>query len=129
MARWIVHSRTAFNARHALNSYHGEPEESHDHRWGVAVKVGAAELNDECFSIDFHEVHRVLTDAVAPLRDTDLNHHPEIGRPTPSAERVAEVLAAILRPPLTAIGGKLLMVSVWEGPDNRVDLVLEPGCS
>ena len=61
----------------------------------------------------------------APLRGADLNHHPEIGRPTPSAERVAEVVAARLEPGIAALGGRLLTTSVWEGPDNRVDLCLE----
>jgi len=124
MTRWVIHSRTTFDARHALTSYQGEPEGSHHHRWEVAIRVGSDSLNAEGFALDFHEVHRVLEEATAPLRDSDLNHHVEIGRPTPTAERLAEVLAEILRPPLAAIGGELLTVSVWEGPENRVDLLL-----
>ena len=123
--RWVIHSRTAFDARHALTSYQGESEESHHHLWEVAIRVGSDSLNAEGFALDFHEVHRVLEEAVTPLRNGDLNLHPEIGRPTPSAERLAEVLAENLRPPLAAIGGELLTVSVWEGPENRVDLSLE----
>lgn len=126
MRRWVVHSRTAFNARHALTLYRGEPEESHHHLWEVAIRVGADTLNDEGFALDFHDVHGLLDDAVAPLRDGDLSQHPEIGRPTPSAERVAEVLAEVLCPKIAAIGGTLLTLSVWEGPENRVDLELEP---
>ena len=61
----------------------------------------------------------------APLDRADLNDHPEIGQPSPTAERVAEVLAEKLGPQYEKIGGTLLSVSVWEGPDNRVDLVLE----
>ena len=125
MSRWIIHSRTTFNARHALTSYRGEPEESHDHRWEVAIRVGADQLNSEGFTLDFHDVHRILEEAVGPFRDSDLNLHPEIGRPTPSAERVAEKLAEDLSPQVAAIGGDLLTVSVWEGPENRVDLSLE----
>lgn len=125
MSRWIIHSRTAFAASHALSSYRGEPEVPHEHLWEVAIRVGTDDLNAEGFAIDFHEVHAVLETAVDPLRDTDLNSHPEIGDPTPSAERVAEVVAGRLGPELTAIGGELLMVSVWEGPENRVDLCLE----
>jgi 6-pyruvoyl-tetrahydropterin synthase len=127
MARWVVHSRVAFDARHALTSYRGEPEESHEHRWEIAIRVGADALNTEGFAIDFHEVHALLENAVQPLRDSDLNLHDEIGRPTPSAERLAEVLAVSLMGELTAIGGALLSISVWEGPDNRVDLNLDEG--
>jgi len=123
--RWVIHSRTTFNASHALMSYRGEPEASHDHRWEVAIRIGADTLNDEGYALDFHEVHSALDLAVAPLRDSDLNLHPAIGDPTPSAERVAEFLADELQPAATTMGGRLLTVSVWEGPENRVDLNLE----
>jgi 6-pyruvoyl-tetrahydropterin synthase len=124
-ARWVIHSRASFTARHALSVYRGRPEASHEHDWEVAIQVGAAGLNVEGFALDFHEVHALLENAVAPLRDTDLNRHPIIGSPTPSAERVAEALAECLESAISAIGGRLLTVSVWEGPENRVDLRLE----
>jgi len=125
MPRWVIHSQTSFNASHALTSYLGQPEESHQHLWEVAIRVGTEGLNEEGYALDFHEVHRVLEIAVAPLRESDLNQHPEIGCPTPSAERLAEVVADELQASLAVIGGALLTVSVWEGPDNRVDLCLE----
>jgi len=125
MPRWVIHSRATFNAHHALTSYRGEPEESHSHLWEVAIRVGADDFNDEGFALDFHEVHSLLETAVKPMRDSDLNHHPEIGHPSPSAERVAEVLAEDLCQAVAAIGGELLTVSVWEGPENRVDLMLD----
>jgi len=127
MSRWIVHARVTFEARHALTSYHGEPEEPHGHEWQVAVRVGTNELNAEGYAVDFHAVHEALSRAVAPLDGTDLNEHPEIGVPTPSAERVAEVVAQWLSPAFGELGARLLSVSVWEGPENRVDLVLAEG--
>jgi len=125
MRRWVIHSRAAFEARHALSSYHGEAEAVHSHPWEVAVRVGAEHLNDEGFALDFHRVHAVLTETVAPLEGSDLGGHPEIGRTSPTAERVAEVLAGKLGPRYEELGGRLLSVSVWEGPENRVDLVLD----
>jgi 6-pyruvoyltetrahydropterin/6-carboxytetrahydropterin synthase len=125
MSRWIVHARVAFEARHALTSYRGQPEEPHGHRWQVAVRVGTDQLNGEGYAVDFHAVHEALTRAVGPLEGTDLNDHLEIGSPTPSAERVAEVVAGWLTPSIQELGAQLLSVSVWEGPENRVDLVLE----
>lgn len=124
MPRWVIHSRAAFNAHHALTIYQGRAEESHQHRWEVAIRVGTDSLNEEGFALDFHEVHHVLDTVVEPLRESDLNDHPRIGDPTPSAERLAEVLASDLEEKLAAMGGALLTVSVWEGPDNRVDLCL-----
>lgn len=125
MRRWVIHSRTTFDARHALTSYGGRPEEPHDHTWEVAIRVGTERLNVEGYALDFHQVHGALDGVIAPLRNGDLNRHPEIGRPTPSAERVAEVLADQLGPRIAALGGELLTVSVWEGPGNRVDLELD----
>ena len=125
MSRWIVHSRTTFHASHALTAYRGEPETLHDHTWEVAIRVGTDRLNDEGYAIDFHSLHEILEDAVDPLRDVNLNTHPEIGNPTPSAERVAEVVAGWLRLPIEKLEARLLSVSVWEGPENRVDLFLE----
>ena len=123
-ARWVIHSRSTFNAHHALTIYLGQAEASHSHEWQVEVQVGTDRLNDEGYALDFHAVHRILKDAAAPLEDMDLNQHPEIGKPTPSAERVAEVLAGHLAPKFEVIGGRLISVSVWEGPENRVDLNL-----
>lgn len=125
MSRWVIHSRATFSARHALTIYRGQPEESHEHVWEVAIQVGAEALNEEGFALDFHEVHALLGAALTPLRDSDLNDHPKIGKPTPSAERIAQVIAEELADGVTALGGRLLVVSVWEGPENRVDLRLE----
>lgn len=127
MRRWIVHSHAAFNASHALTEYRGMKEEAHDHEWRVEVQVGTESLKPEGYALDFHEVHKVLSEAVAPFEGSNLNGHPEIGRPSPTAERVAEVLAQKLAPLYEAVGGRLLSVSIWEGPDNRVDLMLDAG--
>ena len=98
MTRWVVHSEATFRARHALTSYLGKPEESHEHRWRVAIRVGTDRLNEEGYAVDFHAVHRAVAESVKPLDGSDLNGHHEIGSPTPSAERVAEVIATWLVP-------------------------------
>lgn len=125
MSRWVVHSKGAFEARHALTSYKGHQESPHHHRWEVAVRVGVDHLNSDHYAIDFHAVHEILAAAVDTLDGTSLNDHPDIGDPSPTAERAAEVLAELLAPQFTTLGGTLLTVSVWEGPNNRVDLNLE----
>lgn len=125
MTRWIVHSQATFKALHALTIYEGDAEEPHEHQWQVAIRVGAKELNEEGYAIDFHKVHQLLAEAVGPLDGTDLNQHEMIGQPSPTAEKVAEVLAMGLAQDCTKLGGQLLSVSVWEGPENRVDFILE----
>ena len=125
MSRWVIHADGSFDARHALTSYRGKRESAHGHQWKVAVRVGTDALNDEGFALDFHQVQDLLATAVAPLDRSDLNDHPKIGALSPTAERVAEFLSEQLAPEYERIGGKLLIVSVWEGPENRVDLVLD----
>ncbi len=129
MSRWVVHSRASFRARHALVRYRGEAEESHEHRWDIAVQAGFDQLNDEGYAADFSAVHAMLRSMVAPLDGIDLNRHPEIGHPSPTAEHLAEVLASHLAAPLAALGGQLLKISVWEGPDNRIDYHPDPAAA
>ena len=125
MNRWVIHAEASFKAHHALTSYRGKRESSHGHPWKIAIQIGVDELNDEGYALDFHQVRDLLAAAIAPLDGSDLNDHPEIGKPSPTAERIAEVLAERLTPDFAGIGGQLLMISVWEGPDNRVDLILD----
>lgn len=124
MSRWIYHSEADFEASHALTRYLGEPEKAHVHRWKVEITVGANGLNDEFYGLDFHAVHQALAEVIAPLDRTDLNEHIEINDPSPTAERVALFFAEKLQATIEAIGGTLLSVSVWEGPGNRVDLMM-----
>lgn len=124
MSRWVIHSRKSFEASHALTRYQGEGEQPHHHLWEVALRVGVEHLNSEHYALDFHAAHEALAEALSALDGTSLNDHPEIGTPSPTAERVAEVLATQLAPRCADLGGTLLSISVWEGPDNRVDLVL-----
>ncbi len=125
MTRWVVHSSTSFEASHALVSYLGQPEDPHSHQWQVAIRVGTDQLHPEGYAVDFHAVHEALSRVKNELAGTDLNKHPEIATPTPSAERVAEVVAGRLKPVIRDLGARLLSVSVWEGPENRVDLQLD----
>ena len=122
--RWIVHASSEFPATHALVSYLGDPEEPHRHLWKVAIAVATDGLNEEGYAVDFHAVQGVLNDLVAPLADSDLNAHPEVGDPTPSAERLAQVVAGWVVPKVADLNASLVRVSVWEGADNRVDLEL-----
>ncbi len=125
MSRWVVHARAGFGAWHGLTSYRGQAEPSHHHDWQVAIRAGTDMLNGEGYAVDFGEVQRVLREATSPLEGVDLNRDPEIGSPSPTAERLAVVLAGRLQQPLADLGATLLSISVWEGPDNRVDLILD----
>jgi 6-pyruvoyltetrahydropterin/6-carboxytetrahydropterin synthase len=122
---WVYHSEQRFRAHHALVLYNGAPESSHEHEWRVSVQVSATELQPEHFALDFHAVHGVLARAVTDLDGADLNQHPEIGRISPTAEALALFIRDRVAPAMADLGGRLDLVSVWEGPDNRVDLTLD----
>ncbi len=122
MMRWTIHARTEFTALHALRSYNGEPETPHEHLWTIAIRVGTDTLTDEGYALDFHAVDSILARATQPLHGIDLGDHPKIGVSSPTAERLAESVADWLEEPLAELGSTLLTVSVWEGPQNRVDL-------
>ena len=125
MTRWVVHAAAELRASHALRSYGGKPEAIHAHRWRVELRAATDCLNEEGFALDFHALRHLLAGAVAPLEGTILDEHPEIGRPSPTAESLALHLARRLAPAVEDLGGRLLTVSVWEGSGNRVDLELE----
>jgi 6-pyruvoyl-tetrahydropterin synthase len=123
--RWVVHASCEFSATHALASYLGAPEDPHLHRWRVTIRAGTDALHAEGYAVDFVGLRTLLEEALASLEGSDLNAHPEIGVPSPTAERLAEVVVGWLREPVAGMGATLLSVTVWEGPENRVDLNLE----
>jgi 6-pyruvoyltetrahydropterin/6-carboxytetrahydropterin synthase len=125
MSRWIVHARTTFEATHHLPSYKGRPEPAHGHRWQVAVRVSVQALDHEHLALDFETLRQALERALAELDGTDLNEHPEAGTPSPTAENLALLTLRRLGPEVRAMGGTLCGISVWEGPENRVDLELD----
>lgn len=122
MSRWTVHAAAELTATHALTSYQGRPEESHTHLWRIEVRVACERLNPEGLAVDFHAVRSLLEEAVAPFSGADLNGCPALGGDSPTAERLAEFIAGELGARVAALGGRLAGVTVWEGPDNRVDL-------
>jgi len=125
--RWVYHARGSFDAGHALTVYLGRPEEVHVHCWEVEVEVGASALNHEQYGLDFHRVRGILERIIEPLNGMVLNEIPGIGRPSPTAENLALYLAEKLKGPYRELGGRLLGISIWEGPENRVDLILGSG--
>lgn len=125
MRRWIVHAQTAFHATHALTSYRGAAEQAHEHHWRISIRASVGQLNNEGYAIDFHLLQQLLEASTGELHGADLNAHPKVGDPSPTAESLALHLAFELAPMVAELGGRLTGVSVWEGPENRVDLELE----
>lgn len=115
---YAIHIERRFVAAHALRLYDGSMEPLHSHEWKVEVDVAAQTLDEIDVVMDFHELQRIVDQAIAPLRGVTLNDSGQFASPNPSAERVAELLfkrIAAKLPPRVALSA----VTVTEAPGCR----------
>ncbi len=84
-----------FCAAHAL-SIAGVREPVHGHNWRVTITVVGPTLDADGLLCDFHTVQGALDAILDPLRNADLNALPAFARVNPSAENVAQYIAAQL---------------------------------
>ena len=112
---------TTFAAAHAIRLPDGRLEPVHGHNWPVTVTVGAHQLDGIETVCDFHILHKLVEDAVAPWRNNDLNRCAPFtdGRGglaiNPTAERVAWAIAERVNNKLPETC-RLISVSVGEAP-------------
>ncbi len=110
-----------FSAAHAIRLPDGSLEPLHGHDWRVEVTVAAAKLDDIETVMDFHELERLVDEALERVHNRNLNEVPPFsdGRGglavNPTAERVAWWLAGCIQPGLPQ-GVKLVSVRVGEAP-------------
>jgi 6-pyruvoyltetrahydropterin/6-carboxytetrahydropterin synthase len=104
----------SFRAVHAIVMA-GEREAPHEHDWRVTVAVRGVRLDGDGLLCDFHEVQRRLDDALATLRDADLNETPPFRELNPTAENVARHLHEAVAAGLPE-GVSLTRVEVTEAP-------------
>ncbi len=93
--------------------YDGSLEPVHGHNWGVTVTVGADKLDQVGFVVDFHELENRLDAILSSWNNRHLNEVDTFSRLNPSAEHVAQAIAAALDVPGEA---ELLSVEVTEAP-------------
>ena len=112
---------SVFAAAHAIRLPDGSLEPVHGHNWPVTVTVAANELDEIETVCDFHLLQALLTDALAPWQNNDLNQcEPFIDgegglKINPTAERVAWAIAKQIKPGLPG-NCTLVSVSVGEAP-------------
>ena len=133
---------TTFSAAHALRLPDGSMEPVHGHDWRLAVTARAEGLDAMGAVMDFHELQRLVDDAVTDWRNADLNRlepfasgvargddgsaGPAPGRAwNPTAERVCQEVAARVGPGLPA-GVELAEVSVTEAVGCTARFVPSP---
>ena len=98
MSSFEIRVTRSFAASHALRLPDGSIEPTHWHGWPVTVVLRADDLDAADCVVDFHEVERQLAGVFAPWQGRHLNEcQPFVSGVNPSAERVAEVIAQMLR--------------------------------
>lgn len=101
----------AFSATHQLRLPDGTLEPLHGHGWGVDVVVEADRLDAMDCVMDFHELQRQIDGITKAWDRRHLNEvEPFRSGINPSAERVAQAIAASLRLP-----GNVRLVNVDVG--------------
>ena len=109
---------THFSAAHAL-TVAGIKEPIHGHNWHVTATLVGTDLDDDGLLCDFHTVEASLNAIIESFHNQNLNDHPAFRENNPSAERVAEYIAAELHQrvePTLAPHARLASVSVTEAP-------------
>ena len=112
-----------FFAAHAI-TMGAVREESHDHRWAVAVVVRGERLDGDGLLCDFHLIEQELDRVLEVLRGRDLNRTPPFDRINPTAENVARHIAEEIGQRIPQ-GVSLKSVGVTEAPGCTATFVTE----
>ena len=109
-----------FEAAHFLRGYKGKCENLHGHRYEVALKVRANEL-DECgMGADFKVLKTRLGEVLQSYDHTCLNDLTPFDNQNPSAENISKDIYDKLKPVISRMGVELRGGEVWESPDSSV---------
>lgn len=84
-----------FSAAHAI-SIAGTSEPLHGHDWRLTATLAGDTLDDDGLLVDFHTVHAVLAEICEKYHNNTLNNVPPFDEVNPTAENVAEHVAAEL---------------------------------
>ena len=107
-----------FRAGHSLRLYDGAMEPVHEHDWLTVVRLQAAKLDAIEVVMDFHELEKIVAQALSPLEGRVLNELEIFRGVNTSAERVVEHIYKAIAPRLPR-GVKLARVTVTEAEGCR----------
>ncbi len=106
---------TEFDAAHRLPGYQGKCAQLHGHTYQVEVVV-EGQVGENGFVMDFYQIKKIIA---ASLQDLDHAYLNDI-LPNPTAEAIAEHLAARLRELMAGSPVRLLSLKLWEGKNKWV---------
>lgn len=110
----------SFSAAHSI-SIAGNPEPLHGHDWNITAVLTGDVLDEDGLLVDFHTVHNALIEICDRFHNDTLNDVPPFDEVNPTAENVAEHIAAEL-------GGKLEDIAEHAAVAS-VRVTESPGCA
>lgn len=123
MGHFLLSAEARFSAAHTLPGV-DQCDRFHGHLWRVRVTVRIEEraLNATGMGIDFRDLERVAQGAVAEFEHRYLNDLEVFREQPPTAERIAQVVAARTRHELARLSpsAEVDEIAVWELPEYRV---------
>ena len=108
-----------FEAAHNLIDYVGGPEPLHGHSYRVEAVLESEKLQQYDLAVDFVPVRAAL-EAIAKEFDYKyINDHQAFRGRNTSAENLARYFSERLESSGALGWGRVVEVTVWEGPENR----------
>ncbi|MEN2998047.1 MAG: 6-carboxytetrahydropterin synthase [Brevinematia bacterium] len=111
MGKWIVSKSIEIDASHVVEGYDGPCSKLHGHRWRIEVSVLSESLDSIGIGVDFSYLKKVL-------EDLNLDHQHLNNLISPAT---AECLAKYVFDEIKGRGLKVLKVTVWETPSNKIE--------
>ena len=109
-----------FDAAHFLRGYGGKCEALHGHRFRVAARVTASQLDDIGLGYDFSLLKEQLGKIVADYDHACLNDVAPFDEINPSSENIAETIYRRMETKLAGAKAPVALASVevWESPES-----------
>ena len=109
-----------FDAAHFLRGYQGKCEALHGHRFKVAARIKASQLDEIGIAYDFTELKQHLTDIMSRFDHVCLNEVPPFDKINPSSENIAVTVYRELKAKLAGSPVSISSIEVWESPQSWV---------
>lgn len=103
-----------FSSAHQLRGYKGKCEALHGHNWRVQVTISSEKLDDIGMVLDFHELKKIVNEAVAALDHSYLNDIFPFTEINPSSENIAKWIHESIRKKIQKNNCNISAVTVWE---------------
>ena len=109
-----------FDAAHFLRGYQGKCEALHGHRFRVAARVTASQLDDNGLAYDFTMLKEQLAEILADYDHACLNEIAPFDEINPSSENIAEAVFRQMETKLVRAKAPVMLASVeiWESPES-----------